>query len=286
MNERSVSTNLRELQLSELEILKELDRICKKLDLRYMIFSGTLLGAVRHRGFIPWDDDVDVIMFRADYDRLKNEAPKELQECYFLQTIESDSGYPNIHTKLRNSGTTFVEECVANREMNHGIYIDIFPMDGVPDNLLLRSIGWIAISTIGRIAWMKSVPNNENSFKIKIINKFIGVIPLSGKTMSRMYSRLCSLVDINKTKHVAFSTWPKDSLKHIVYDKESFVETVMLEFEGMLLPAPIKYDTILTHLYHDYMKLPPEGKRSGHTTVNISTINPYTKLLGVPKKEK
>lgn len=122
--------NLRGLQLAELEILKEFIRVCNKLKLKYFLDSGTLLGCIRHGGFIPWDDDIDVSMPREDYEIFLKKGQKELKTKYFLQTYNTDKEYTNIFAKIRNSETTFIESTVKNLDINHGIYIDIFPLDG------------------------------------------------------------------------------------------------------------------------------------------------------------
>lgn len=276
MENSNISSELRQLQFAELEILKELDRVCNKLGLRYLLFSGTLLGAVRHQGFIPWDDDIDVVMFRKDYDQLQREGLKELNIGYFLQTLQSDPEYPNVHLKLRNSKTTFIEESLARRNMNHGIGIDIFPLDGVPENRYLRSLGWFPISVLGTLALIKSMPVKNEKLLVKIAKWFARIIPISGRSLTLIYAKLSSIVNIDKTEHVAFSAWPTDPLNHIVYPKKWFDDTILLEFERTSFPAPAQFHKILTQLYGDYMKLPAEHMRIlPHKAVIISTVIPY-----------
>ena len=100
---------LRRLQQTEFEILKEFDRICKKHNIQYFLDSGTALGAARHKGFIPWDDDIDVGMLRSDYEHFLEICPKELEQKYFLQTIETDPGCPCLFAKIRKNGTIYQE---------------------------------------------------------------------------------------------------------------------------------------------------------------------------------
>jgi len=278
MAEGSGPTSLRSLQMVQLETFHEFARVCEHLNLRYMLFSGTLLGAVRHKGFIPWDDDIDVIMFRKDFDRFCREAPKELRGNYFLQTLVTEREFPNVHAKVRDSNTTFIEECNVHRKMNHGVAIDIFPMDGVPNNPFIRRVGWTLISVIGRLALLKLTCTGEFTLRMRIFKGVSHMIPLSGRTMSLIYSRLCSLVDIDKVNNVAFSTWPHDRLTRIVYPKEWFFDPVMLEFEGEMQPAPRAHHKVLTQLYRDYMKMPPIGERGGHLTTKVSLTTPFDKF--------
>lgn len=124
------------LKACEVSMLKEFIEICEKLGLRYYALYGTLLGAVRHQGFIPWDDDIDVGMMREDYEVFVREGQKYLSEHLFLQTYESDPEYISGYAKIRDNNTTFIETSVKSRKMNHGIFIDIFPLDSFSDKNL------------------------------------------------------------------------------------------------------------------------------------------------------
>ncbi len=124
-------TLIKEVQAIELEILLEVDRICREYEIPYFLDSGTLLGAVRHKGFIPWDDDIDIGMLRSDYERFLSIANRELGSEYFLQTYRTD-GAPIMFAKVRKKGTTFVEFRLRNIPMEHGLFIDVFPYDFLP----------------------------------------------------------------------------------------------------------------------------------------------------------
>lgn len=121
---------LRNLQLRMLEILKSVDAICKKHNIPYWLSSGTLLGAVRHDGFIPWDDDIDIELLREDYLKLLDILPKELPEEYVLQTTDTDSGYVYLYAKVRDTNSYIEEKCVFNKHFEYkGAFIDIFPLE-------------------------------------------------------------------------------------------------------------------------------------------------------------
>lgn len=127
-----IDPRLRKLQMVELEILNEFVRLCEKHDLRYYLVGGTLLGAVRHQGFIPWDDDIDVAMPREDYDSFAKIAPQELNSQYFYQSPDTDPHYFLTYAKVRKNGTEVYEERFENSRFHKGIFIDIFPLDFCP----------------------------------------------------------------------------------------------------------------------------------------------------------
>lgn len=123
-----------ELQKKEFELLKYFIDICGKLNLRYYLVCGSALGAAKYKGFIPWDDDIDVAMPRDDYEVFLEKGSAFLPSYLFIQNYRTDPEFPMMMTKLRNSNTTFIEEMLKNIKMNHGVYIDIFPLDGYPKN--------------------------------------------------------------------------------------------------------------------------------------------------------
>ena len=122
---------MNELQQIDSDLLKEYIDFCEKHNLTYFLMAGTLLGAIRHKGFIPWDDDIDVAMPREDYDRFCELAAKEFTGDIFFQSYKTDKHFPYVFSKLRNTNTTFIEAVYKHVDMNHGVYIDIFPIDGI-----------------------------------------------------------------------------------------------------------------------------------------------------------
>ena len=131
-----VTQQMKEIWAVELDLLSEFDRVCTKYNIKYFACGGTLLGAIRHHGFIPWDDDIDLAMARKDYEKLCEVAPKEFVHPYFFQTEYTDPGSLRGHAQLRNSITTGIlkEEYPLRKKINQGIFIDIFPLDGVPED--------------------------------------------------------------------------------------------------------------------------------------------------------
>ena len=134
------NNNLRTLQLIELKILLEIKRVCETNNIKYFLIGGTLLGAVRHNGFIPWDDDIDIGMMRDEYKRFLEVFPLSKGDEYTLETTETDSGHAYLYGKVRLSGTTFQEERNKNVLENQGIWVDVFPFDNIPNSRVKQSV--------------------------------------------------------------------------------------------------------------------------------------------------
>lgn len=146
---------LRKVQLAQLEIGKEIKRVCDENGIKYFLDSGTLLGAIRHKGFIPWDDDMDMGMLREDYERFIEIAPKELKPEYFLQTWKTDKSYPYAFAKIRKKGTVFIEAVSQKTNAHNEIFVDVFPYDIYPDDETVRTKLTKKIMLLKYSLWMK-----------------------------------------------------------------------------------------------------------------------------------
>lgn len=256
----------------ELKILKYVDRICRANGLKYYLIGGTLLGAIRHKGFIPWDDDIDIVMFREDYNKFLD-IVNQGDNTYFVQNTKSDPNYTRYITKIRLNDTLFVEESSKNLLMHQGIFIDIFPLDKIVlpinEKRIVRRI-YIA-NKILRVQKIKiGVTEGRTIFLTKrneLVKFLLKGIPsnLFTKWVDFIYT-----LDNNKDTDLItnFSSqygWRKQS-----FNIDVFGEGTYLEFEGHQFMAPAKWEIILKSLYGDYMKLPPEEKQnSGHIVVQI-----------------
>ena len=267
------ASQLTQLKEIELEIFRSFIQLCGQLNLKYYVLGGTLLGAVRHQGFIPWDDDIDVGMPRKDYETLLALGQQYLPEGLFLQTFQTDPGYPANFAKLRNSHTTFVEYSLKDCSMNHGIYIDIFPLDYYPDagqrlfeakKLLMSLRITDAFSTSGMKPATKMV---------RWISRVL--YPSVSGAVKKREALFTSVTHGEKIANHC-GAWGKKEIMPAAW----YGDGVLVPFEGMQVKAPSCYHEWLTQVYGNYMQLPPAEKRIPHHYVDaFETDIPYTHYL-------
>lgn len=267
MNENAKSVHylseeeLRKLQLTELELLTEFDRICRKYNIIYSIDGGTLLGAARHKGFIPWDDDADVILLRSEYEKFRKACEKELDSGkFYFQDFRSTEGYRWGYGKLRKKGTRFVRSGQEHMPYEQGVFLDVFPCDYVPDNYLMRCICNFHCFIYRKIFWSAVAVQNTKGI-LKLIYKILYKIP--DKTLKRHYENYIKKRNRKETKYVKCLTFPACN-KVFGYDKRWYLETKPIEFEGILFPGSKDYHDYLSFLYGSYMVLPPAEQRKTH----------------------
>jgi LPS biosynthesis protein len=253
---------MNELQIIELDILKQFIYICNKYKLTYYAIGGTLLGAVRHKGFIPWDDDIDVGMPRKDYETFVNIANVELPQHYFLQTFQSDSEYPHNYAKIRNSNTTYIENAVNNLKMNHGIYIDIFPLDGIKKNLIFKIRKKIKFSLCNINITRAFCFDNKLSFKGKVLLKISDLVFPNIKAAIESKEKFMKKYPLEKCSYIVnyCGNWGDRE----IVPKDYMGLPRKLHFEDIEINVPDKYDEYLTNIYGDYLTLPPVEKQIGH----------------------
>ena len=261
---------LRKIQSIERTALKILIDVCEKINVEYFLIGGTALGAVRHKGFIPWDDDIDIGMTRENYIRFLEEAPPHFPPGYSLQTPYNEYKNPYYFTKLRVDGTKFVEYCNHKLKINHGVYIDIFPFDEVPDDDVLNEKEFTEIRRLIHLLVFRQSPGTwrppEGIYrKVKAVIKWglycvLHVVP---------YRFLVNLIDRKITRHnesgqsaLACLNFPIRKTEYI--KKEDLYPLAELEFEGIKAKLPRNYEVYLTTHYGNFMQLPPEEERVGH----------------------
>ena len=256
-----VSAHMKKVWAVELDLLYQLDQVCNKYGITYYASGGTILGAERHKGFIPWDDDIDVMMLRDQYDLLCAHAD-EFEDPYFFQTGDTDEGYFRGHAQLRNSNTTGVllEEVEKNVPFNQGIFIDIFPLDNVVRN---RKLWAKQMKRIDRYREQAKILYRttegfqaENASKLRKTAHM--VMPLVSKVYSwkdayRKFEEECRRYNDLPTKYVAKISSQPYGLKMYDYRSE-FDGTVYLDFEILKVPVPSGYKVHLRRQYGDYRK--------------------------------
>lgn len=254
---------LRKMQLTELEMLVEFDRVCRKYNIKYIIGFGTLLGAVRHKGFIPWDDDADVEMLRGDYEKFKRIA-NDLDEdiCYF-QCHDNEPEYLWGYGKLRHTNTVCVREGQESAKWRTGIFIDVFPLDDIPKSMLGQIIQDVYCFFIRKILYSHIGKYSAKGIK-KVTYSILAKIPVgrSYRYLKKYISKRNNTSD-NNVRILTFPLGKKQKEdEYWGFSKNFYLERELYEFEGYKLFGPKDYDDYLRKCYGDYMVLPPKDKRS------------------------
>lgn len=250
-----IDCTLEEHQQLMYSMLQEIDRICTSLEIPYVLFAGTALGAVRHQGFIPWDDDLDIIMLRKDYERFLGEADQLLDQQRFFLQKEFTEHWPLFTSKLRANGTACLEKYhPKDHETHQGVYVDIFPCDNAWGSNLGRRIQFLASKVV--IAKSLDARGYDTDSRAK-----------------KLFMALCRCLPMKpflkitrgpqKDRPVVHSfLGGASSFEKNVYPRSYFTNTIRMPFESGDYPVTAEYDALLTTLYGDYMTLPPVQQRT------------------------
>lgn len=257
------SNNLKDVQRKMLEILIEVDRICQKHGIRYILDSGTLLGAVRHKGFIPWDDDMDIAMLREDYDRFCAVANDELPENFVFETMDSRKCYPNIFGKCYNIKTKYVQENTSHLNIRHCIWLDVFPVDNIyPKTKIIQCRKVASLNAIRCLKLHTEPFSAKHLFYLPLL-----ILPI--QAINKLANKYMTQNNCQKTEYV----WPicKSGIFRSVYKRSMFTDTILADFENYKFPIPREYGKYLCSYYMNPMELPPEEKRQPtHHIISIS----------------
>lgn len=260
----------RNMQLIELDMLVEFDRVCRENDIKYVLFGGSLLGAVRHKGYIPWDDDADIAMLREDYNRFMlhlNELDKSI--CYF-QDHETDPEYRWGYGKLRRTGTKYIRVGQEHLKCKTGIFVDVFPLDDIPKSIWGQILQDWHCYCLRKILWSEVARVSTKGFwKIwfTILSKIPASIPFEGY---KCYEKKSSNDSPNRVRCLAYPATGTLYRKNPISErygmpKEWFLDREEYLFEGKMFFGSRDYDAILSYIYGDYMKLPDEKGREQHS---------------------
>ncbi len=260
-------SQLRALQMTELEMLEEVDRICRKCKIRYNIIAGTLLGAVRHRGFIPWDDDADVALLRPEYEKFRKACVTELDTArYEFQDHRNTKGYRWGYGKLRRKDTLFLREHQEDMPYFQGVFIDVFPLDAVPDNYYLRTLKNFECFCVRKVLWSKiGKKADQNPIRRKIYEA-LDKIP-EEKVLAH-YERMVKNAGRRKTRMVRILTFPVPNSEW-GYLRCWYENSTDMIFEGKIFRGIKDYDGYLSFKFGEYKKLPPKEKRKVHPVSEV-----------------
>lgn len=252
---------LRRLQIAELMILHQFIKVCEQLNLSYFLVGGSLLGAVRHEGFIPWDDDIDVGMPRYDYDKFVLQAQGLLDKKYFLQNSDTDSEYPYYFLKIRQNNTLFLQHNLQHINIHHGIFIDIFPIDGCGTNLKAARFHLLKIRIINYLYMANALQhrNDGSTFLYKIVTSGIILIQkmIGRNNLALILGKLLTKFSVESSNYVG-------NLLGRAKDRELMSREIFFGlhntrlFEGSQMNVPSLPEVYLKRLYGDYHKIPDD----------------------------
>lgn len=249
-----VSREMKEVWATSMELAEKLVSVCQKNGLKCWMDSGTLLGSVRHKGFIPWDDDIDFVMLRKDYDKLVKIADQEFTYPYFFQTAYSDKDYYKGHAQLRDMRTSSLSMSELKRDYCRGIDVDIFVLDGFIENVFLRFLHRTATMIVKKS--IKAYLNKNNRSVGKKIGHAVctaiySIVPY--RKAFGLYESFFRMVDSDKSKRVSVISY-KYSTRKKIRNRSSYDETVWLDFENTRFPAPKDTnDALVCYFGKDYM---------------------------------
>lgn len=278
----TVSAEMKQIWKIQMDLLKKLLSVCEKYNLKIWADGGTLLGAVREHGYIPWDDDIDMAMLRNDYDKLVEIAPKEFEHPFFFQCTYYDNDYYIGHAQLRMNGTSAVilDQAISGYRFHMGIFIDIFPYDAIPDNptefKILAEQRTRILQRMHKIASGWDPIHPFSSLVCLFRNRILPSLLLKLETVLRRYR----IEDCKNVSCISFIVDPE----HFLRNKHWYDETVLLPFEDIRIPVPIGYDQILSKQYGDYMTPVKAGSYHGSFWF-LSAEKPYYVFLKEREKE-
>lgn len=255
------------------DMLKQVDSICHAERLRYFLSGGTLLGAIRHKGFIPWDDDIDLMMPRPDYEIFLKRAEKRLPKRYILAFPDRTKDYSQPWIRIFDTRVA-VDDSGMQRTLTRSLFVDIFPIDGLPSNRTLSNLCFKRVRAwdiLLKCARRKALYPDE---RLKWLKKpmmaltRVRTLPKYAVSLNKS-ARRCSFERAHYAGVLATTHYGSRERMPV----EVFRGSVQVPFEGALFPAPIGYDTYLSRLYGDYMQLPPEEKRVSQHNLHAYLIS-------------
>lgn len=275
-NDFLVTSNRKKLWAVLLDMLLKIDDVCKKHGLTYFLEAGTLLGAIRHNGMIPWDDDIDIFMHRSDYEKFI-QLTEEFPHPYFLQTPYTDPEYFYMPARLRNTNTTGVVKNFAYQGFNQGIWLSIFPIDNWEEEGGEERYEYIKSLIKENSTYMRMKNPHLNDADKERVKKWCGRKPIE---IYEEIQKIAQQFNGHPTKFVTAAVSAVISYKRKLWYAEDFSSAIYWEFEGHKFPIPVGYDRFLKIMYGDYMELPPMEERGIHHNGAVFDADiPYKEYL-------
>ena len=274
----TVSSARKKVWQTELEMVKLFIGICNAHNLKYFVSGGTLIGAIRHNGFIPWDDDIDIMMPRDDYEKFLKVGQAEIPQGFFLQHNGTEKRYPNGHAQIRNCNTACFSS-VGYQDLkagkNCGIFIDVFPYDDVPDDIKKRAKQARKVKFLKRICNAKIYKFSQNPVK-KIIKSLSANLYFAFHSLEKTIEKINTLSQKynGQTNTVALISF-MPGYERNVWKKSWFENTVLHKFEDIEVAIPEAYDEVLRTEFGDYMQIPEDKGGSIHGSCYFDAQTPY-----------
>lgn len=284
-----ISSQMKKVWSIQLEITRHILDVCQRHGLKVWADWGTLLGTVREHGFIPWDDDIDLMMMREDYEKLIQLADSEFSHPFFLQSVHTEKRYYRGHIQVRYDGTSAILPEDIHQSYHQGIFVDIFVYDNIPDEKdrewkrSVRKAKW-ALKCL-QTAYYKQFSLKSPLVSAKhIIAKAFCLLFGSGN-IYRLFEGQFTKWNAIECRCVACPTFNIKWLKREIKEKDWYTETITMPFEDIAMPVPAKYNEVLTSIYgKDYMT--PCKAPSGHGEMIVSPDKPYQDVLTELKNKK
>lgn len=261
---------LGQIQEIQQDLIHEVTRICRKCGIHFNMVGGTMLGAIRHKGYIPWDDDADIGFLRTEYEKFREACKTELNhEKYYMQDLRDTEGYRWGYGKLRRKKTEFIRLNQEFMPYEQGISIDLMPFDNVPDQWILRRIHFIRCFLYRKLFWSEVGSRTEKNLWIRVIYKIMRLIPM--KILIKSYQRFIDAGQRKKTQLVRILTFPTPQ-KIYGYERKWYTHLSKYQFGDMQLPGARDYDGYLKVKYGSYTELPPVEKRKIHPVSKLKLL--------------
>jgi lipopolysaccharide cholinephosphotransferase len=278
-----VSAQMKRIWAMELDMVEKFVAVCQEHNMMYMIMGGTLLGAVRHKGFIPWDNDIDILMLRHDFNKLLEIGPEAFKNPLFFQTpVTEESRFFSTHIKIRNGNGTAATPEDYEKGINCGIFIDVFCLDEIPDSSWIRKMYFWRLNEIAKM-WrfalgkelQKGLINSIKHSLQKFVYRFVYHSP-DASALFDIYQKAAGKYAGKCCRQVAHQAFGYH--ENFIWDKKDWDDHILLDFEYLKLNAPEGYDVILRHQYGDYMELPED--KSTHDYIDFNPDVPYKEYFG------